>query len=98
MTGPVTDDGLAALGQAQEQALDALRSALPPRTMALVVVGNHLWMQQNTLHPAPLPLLHLAQSLIEQAAEMLPEGSPLREQAEYAAAQLPDRFEEQVAT
>lgn len=91
-------DPMGALGQAQEQALEALRAALPQGTMALVVVGNHLWMQQNALDPAPLPLLHLAQSLIEQAADMLPEGSPLREQAEYAAVQLPDRFEEQVAT
>lgn len=97
MTDPAKDR-LVELGRAQEQALRALEPALPPGTMALVVVGNRLWMQQNTLYPAPLPLLHLAQSLIEQAADLLPEGSPLREQAEYAAGQLPDRFEDQDAS
>jgi hypothetical protein len=90
-------DAIAALGEAQSRASDALRPVLPRDVMALVVVGNRLWMRQDLLQPQPLALLHLAQSLIEQAAEMLPEGDPLREQAEYAASQLPDRFEEEEA-
>lgn len=90
-------DIIAALGEAQSRASEALRPVLPRDVMALVAVGNRLWARQDLMHPDPLALLHLAQSLIEQAAEMLPEGDPLREQAEYAAAQLPDRFEEEAA-
>jgi hypothetical protein len=90
-------DVIAALGEAQWRAFDALRPVLPRDVMALVAVGNRLWMRQDLLHPQPLALLHLAQSLIEQAAEMLPEGDPMREQAEYAAAQLPDRFGDEAA-
>jgi hypothetical protein len=43
------------LGEAQRHAMDMLRGVLPRDAMALVVVGNRVWMQQNLLHPVPPP-------------------------------------------
>jgi hypothetical protein len=74
------------------EAMAVLRQGLPADAMALVMAGNHLWSAQDIWHPQPRALINLAQSLLEQAAELLPEGSALREDAEYAAATLPDRF------
>jgi hypothetical protein len=74
------------------EAMEVLRQGLPADAMALVMAGNHLWSAQDIWHPQPRALIYLAQSLLEQAAELLPEGSALREDAEYAAAMLPDRF------
>jgi len=74
------------------EAMEVLRQGLPADAMALVMVGNHLWSAQDIWDPQPRALINLAQSLLEQAAELLPEGSALREDVEYAAATLPDRF------
>jgi hypothetical protein len=74
------------------EAMEVLRQGLPADAMALVMVGNDLWSAQDIWDPQPRALIHLAQSLLEQAADLLPEGSALREDAEYAASVLPDRF------
>jgi hypothetical protein len=74
------------------EAMAVLRQGLPADAMALVMAGNHLWSVMDIWDPRPLALIHLAQNLLEQAAELLPEGTAQREDAEYSAAMLQDRF------
>ena len=71
-------------------AMEVLRQNLPADAMALVMVGNHLWSAQDIWRPQPFAMLHLALSLFEQAAELLPEDCPVPEDVKYEASVLRD--------
>lgn len=81
-----------AVQQAMRQSMDRLQAVVPAGMTALVMVGNALTTRQALLQPEPRALLACARSLLEQAAELLPDTSALRARAEYAATQLLDRF------
>ena len=70
------------------EAMDVLRQRLPADATALVMAGNHLWSAQDIWNPQPLALIHLALSLLEQAADLLPEDCPVPEYVRYEASVL----------
>ena len=70
------------------EAMEVLRQGLPADATALVMVGNHLWSAQDIWNPQPRALLRLALSLLEQAADLLPEDCPVPEYVRYEASVL----------
>jgi hypothetical protein len=80
------------LGEAQDAALALLKAAAPAGCAIVVATASRDWTMMETAGRAPLRLLSIAQSLLEDAADMLPDDSRLREEALAAARLLPDRF------